>query len=1129
MARAILLGLLLAGCKSPADGTVFSDGAIGDSKSINRDAANRDDAADAAIAAKPDLPGPTACPGDTLAASRGKAESCTCDSECRSGFCSDGVCCTSACTEGCKACNLPSSLGDCGFIPAGVKPVDSDSCSASTPATCGLDGTCDGQGACRKYAAGIPCKAGTCDGDGISGAKTCDGQGSCSVDISTPCAPYSCDASTNQCEGDCTTNAQCSAGQQCALRSCGMKLNGFVCKADSDCASGHCANGTCCNLACTGACLSCDQPGSVGRCKFIDAGLPDAKCKAGPSATCGTTGLCDGAGACALFPENTPCGAATCAGSVLLDTARVCDGQGTCRAAQLVDCSPYLCSGGECNASCTSDADCEPGHQCVSTTVRGTTTGRCGLKKNGQSCSYPGDCESNQCVDGVCCESACDGPCRSCALPGSPGRCGNVASGAADPRNTCVDEGKSSCGTDGLCDGAGACRTYAPGTVCGTQTCQAGIYTAASTCSQSGACVPPLPRACDPFICNGSSCYSACATNSHCAPGKFCVNGSCGLKNGGAECSSGSECQSSHCAQGVCCNSPCTGACMACNLSAAFGFCTPVPDGTSDPGEQCKATAQATCGTTGLCKAGVCAFYAKGLNCKAAVCATSSSQTPASTCDGRGACVTPPPLNCGRYICSSAACESTCKTDADCVSPNICVNNSCGLKKNGGICTAGIQCESTFCTDGYCCDKSCSPASTGNACMSCKVAGKEGTCSIMAESCVIAGVCYTANAVNSTNACQQCAPETSQTAWTPKAKGVTCRASTGSCDTAEVCDGTGAACPGDGFVAKGTVCRASTGVCDVAETCTGTSAACPGDRFASSSMVCGTSSGDSCDVAATCTGTGATCPANAPAPASTVCRPKVDVCDMAETCTGTSRACPTDTFASAETVCGTSSGPCDVAATCTGTGATCPANAPAPASTVCRPKVDVCDVAETCTGTSRACPTDTFASADTVCGTSSGPCDAAATCTGTGATCPTNTPAPASTVCRPKADVCDVAETCTGTSRACPTDTFASADTVCGTSSGPCDVAATCTGTGATCPANTPAPATTVCRPSVGSCDVAENCTGTTADCPGDLFQPDGTPCNPADVCTTCLAGSCAGTLNCDASVCNPATGCQQE
>jgi hypothetical protein len=417
----------------------------------------------------------------------------------------------------------------------------------------------------------------------------------------TPCFPYSCDPASNGCSNSCVTNAQCAAGQACAAQSCGKKLNGFRCASDNDCIAGHCASGVCCNVACNGACVSCNQTGSVGRCQFIPDGLPDPACKANDPSTCGTTGTCDGSGACALYPENTSCGAAACTGAVFSDSARTCDGQGACQGAQLVDCSPYLCSNGACNGSCRTDTDCEQGHACMPTVVRGISTGLCGKKKNGQPCADGSECNSTQCVDGVCCESSCAGPCRSCGLPGSPGQCVNVASGAPDPRNTCSDKGKASCGTNGVCDGSGACQKYpAGGTVCASETCQLGAFTPAASCNAAAQCVAPPSITCNPYICNGTSCFKTCTSDKQCVPGIFCVNGSCGLKPPGAECSVGPECQSGNCAQGVCCNLACTEACMACNLSASLGRCTAVSDGSPDPQGQCAVTAQSeACGETG--------------------------------------------------------------------------------------------------------------------------------------------------------------------------------------------------------------------------------------------------------------------------------------------------------------------------------------------------------------------------------------------------------------------------------------------------------------------------------------------------------------------------------------------------
>jgi hypothetical protein len=725
------LGLLVAGmvaCKQSSKTVVQDGGAARDAiGSSSGDAGPRDLAGPMTT----DAPIKPACLADAGPPTKGKSEPCTCGSECRSGFCVDGVCCTSACGERCKACNLPTALGDCSFVPAGAAPSDPSACVASTPATCAQDGACDGKGGCRLYVADTICGTGTCEGDGLVGVKTCDGKGACSGSLSKSCAPYSCNPGSNLCQSSCTTNDECSAGQQCTARSCGLKLNSFDCADDSDCASGHCADGVCCNVACSGPCLSCNQTGSVGRCRFIPAGLPDPACSAQSPSTCGTTGLCDGAGACALYPATTPCGASMCAGAVLLNTARACDGQGTCQPAELVDCSPYLCAGGACNGSCGSDADCEPGHACVLTESAGVVVGSCGKKKNGQSCSEAGECESTQCVDGVCCESSCQGSCRSCALPASPGRCVNVATGAPDPRGTCVDEGNASCGHDGVCDGGGACRKYPVGTECGSATCNQGSATAASTCNQAGQCVAPPSHTCSPYVCNGSVCFAGCTKDADCVAGNFCVNGSCGKKPNGAECSAGGECESGGCAQGVCCNSACTAACRSCALPSSLGLCTPVPDLSPDPQEQCQVTAQPSCGTTGACLGGACAVYAKGLACKAAVCASTSSETPTSACDGQGNCVAPADRSCGTFVCTFGACMSSCGRDSDCVAPNTCVSSSCGLKSNGSPCTQADQCSSGFCTEGVCCDSACSDATAGGLCKSCKVTGRVGTCSLV--------------------------------------------------------------------------------------------------------------------------------------------------------------------------------------------------------------------------------------------------------------------------------------------------------------------------------------------------------------------------------------------------------------
>jgi hypothetical protein len=71
------------------------------------------------------------------------------------------------------------------------------------------------------------------------------------------------------------------------------------------------------------------------------------------------------------------------------------------------------------------------------------------LKTPGQSCTGSADCVSDHCVDGVCCENACDGTCRTCA--DNPGTCTFTVMGETDGTGT------TPCTGNRVCDGAGQC------------------------------------------------------------------------------------------------------------------------------------------------------------------------------------------------------------------------------------------------------------------------------------------------------------------------------------------------------------------------------------------------------------------------------------------------------------------------------------------------------------------------------------------------------------------------------------------------------------------------------------------------------------------------------------------------
>ncbi|HEY0708400.1 MAG TPA: hypothetical protein VGG33_16455, partial [Polyangia bacterium] len=128
---------------------------------------------------------------------------CGCNEECSSNQCVDGVCCNSACTGTCQACNVAGRAGTCSPLPDGAAPVVPGQCLGEAAATCGLDGLCDGRGACRRHPDGTVCDEGRCDGNQIVDVKACAG-GSCQASGSIGCAPYACDASNRRCHARCT-------------------------------------------------------------------------------------------------------------------------------------------------------------------------------------------------------------------------------------------------------------------------------------------------------------------------------------------------------------------------------------------------------------------------------------------------------------------------------------------------------------------------------------------------------------------------------------------------------------------------------------------------------------------------------------------------------------------------------------------------------------------------------------------------------------------------------------------------------------------------------------------------------------------------------------------------------------
>jgi len=337
---------------------------------------------------------------------------------------------------------------------------------------------------------------------------------------------------------------------------------------------------------------------------------------------------------------------------------------------------------------------------------------------------------------------------------------------------TCASKGYN-CGThsDG-CGGTISCGTCSTGTCvngkcctpdtcagkgyeCGTHSDGCGGTISCGTCS-TGACVNG--KCCTPDTCAGKGL--SCGTHPDgcggtmdcgtCAPGDACTLGVCGCKDGakngsetdvdcggvcvqecaqGQTCGTGADCATGSCADGVCCDSSCTGFCRACvstTTGAATGTCADVTTGT-DPDNECAAQLPATCGTTGMCGSGACALHPAGTECAPASCAGGVEQK-ADTCNGAGACTDNGTVACvAPYVCATTTCQSCSdgvkngnETDVDCGGGGSC--SKCAV---GKVCTQPTDCASNFCVDGVCCSTACTQA---ELCKRCDLPGTVGTC-----------------------------------------------------------------------------------------------------------------------------------------------------------------------------------------------------------------------------------------------------------------------------------------------------------------------------------------------------------------------------------------------------------------
>ncbi len=1051
---------------------------------------------------------------------------CQINADCSSGFCVDGVCCNTACLGTCQACSAATkgqgADGTCGNVIAGTP--DKINCPSQAPSTCGDDGTCDGNGACRLYAAGTPCRpsAGDCDV-----AESCPGAGkACPPDVvlsaNTACPSG---ADTNVCTLDICDGTDVACQHPPASSATLCRASAGVCDIDD---------------YCTGTSTTCPadakQP-STYVCR-TSAGECD------PAETCtGTTNTCPADG---KLPNNTACpsGADTnpCTSDICDGTDNTCqhpagNGGVVCRAAAGECDLAETCTGTStacpsdskvtANTACPSGADTNP---CTSDICDGTDV----------TCQHPAGNAGTVCraaVDVCDLADTCTGTSTSCPADAKEPKtyvCRPAASGGCDVAEDC-DGSSNSCPADGFEPSTYQCR--AP-------SCASSVATLAANCTgSSAACPTAQTQNCSPSTCSGTVC-GGCTTDSQCASNQYCSSGVCiSKKSNGTSCNGANECNSAECADGVCCDTACNaGTCDSCVQPNLVGTCSPVAASTV-----CRAAVDAcdaveTCGGNLTCPAD--AKLPSGTPCT-----DDGNACTTDLCNGTSTACQHAPGNAGT-ICRPAdgsacdvadACDGVTTACNDAKRPNTYV-----CRPAAGECDIADDCDGTHdaCPADQVVTKGTACSDDGNICTTDACDGTNPTCQHPPGNAGTVcqpsnGPCDVADTCNGTStACvDQKEPKT-----------FVCRAAAGECDKADTCDGVGNACPVDAKLPSGTACTDDGNPCTT-DTCSGSGDLCQ-HATGNSGAVCRTAAG-ACDAAETCTGTSPVCPDDAKAPNTKVCRPSVGPCDVADTCDGVSNTCPPDTFEPATYACtpgSCTSGVATLPTDCTGSSASCPtpvtqvcptgcagtlcAN-PCTDDSSCNPPeagttpTEYCSQAGLCTpkvGAGSACDRDsaclTGHCADGVCcdtACNAGPCDS---CVESGkiGTC---SPVASGTVCRPSTGECDVAETCSG-QLTCPADTTLDGQP-CSTDGEPCttDVCS-----GKVC-SHVPAPPNTVCRPAGSECDVAETCGGA-ATCPPDARQPDGTSCTDDGVlCTTdvCQAGTCQHPAGNAGVACRPAVG----
>ncbi len=662
--------------------------------------------------------GPTTCSGAGTCALGSTGTPCALGVECTSGFCADGVCCDTACGGNCQACTGAKkgsgTNGTCGPIASTTDP--DNECAGAT--------ACNGAGVCALLANGGACSLSSECTSGFCADGVC-----CNTACTTTCQACSAVKKGQGADGTCggilvgtDPDAECPGPTSCnGVSSCALLANGAVCGNGSECSSSFCVDGVCCGTVCNSPCQACTAAkkgsGADGSCASIASGTD-------PDSECAGSLICNGAGLC-KSPTGDACSAATdCLSGFCVDGVccnAVCTG--ACQA-----CTAAKKGNGVDGTCSTIVTGTDPDNECGGA-ANCNGAGACGLFALGAPCAQNSECASTFCVDGVCCNGACNTSCQACTFAkkgsGTDGTCGSIASGA-DP--------DSECAGPQICNGAGACKAPL------AEPCALGTDCLSGSCADGVCCNTACNTLCNACTATkkGSGADGTCGTiatgtdpDSECF-GAFSCNGAgaCSLLAAGAPCAANGECASTFCVDGVCCNGACNSLCNTCLAlkkgSGADGTCGIVATAT-DPDNECPGTL--VCNSAAQCKSANGDACVLGTDCTSGACVDGVCCN--TTCTGACQACTATKKGSGTDgVCGSIAISTD--PDSECFGAISCNGaGACATLALGATCTANGECANGFCVDGVCCNTACNALC--NACTAVKKgSGADGTCAAVA-------------------------------------------------------------------------------------------------------------------------------------------------------------------------------------------------------------------------------------------------------------------------------------------------------------------------------------------------------------------------------------------------------------